>query len=134
MKNDKNTCGNSDAINSIIEEDPQSGQLDKFERNKNKIQNLLQKAKVNKKSIEDTILLYMKMAKDKNMQGMNFKQIILGIYYYVCYKSNMGRTIKEISDMFGVTERKIKRAFKSIKKDIVEPSVEENEMLNIEES
>ena len=145
MKNDKNTCGNSDAINSIIE-DPQKRangkikiirshfKLDKFERNKNKIQNLLQKAKVNKNSIEYTKFLYMKMAKDKNMQGMNFKQIILGIYYYVCCKSNMGRTIKEISDMFGVTERKIKRAFKSIEKDIVEPSIEENEMLNIEES
>ncbi len=198
MKNDKNTCGNSDAINSIIE-DPQSGQLvcnncgyvneeglladeyknrtfhdnngdnqiqrvsmipsgnsigvntlkrangkikiirshfklDKFERNKNKIQKLLQRAQVEQSFIEKTKTLYLQMAKDKNMQGMNFKQIILGIYYYVCCKSNMGRTIKEISDMFGVTERKIKRAFKSIKKDIVEPSVEENEMLNIEES
>ena len=196
MKNNKNTCGNCDAINSIIEE-PQSGQLvcnncgyvneeglvadeyekrtfhddngdnqiqrvsmiptgnsigvntlkrangkskiirshfklDKFERNKNKIQNLLQKAKVNKKSIEDTILLYMKMAKDKNMQGRNIKHIIIGIYYYVCRKSNMAKTIKEISDMFNVSERIIKRAFNSIKKDIVEPSVDENEMLNIE--
>ena len=199
MKNDKNTtCGNCDAINSIIE-DPKSGQLvcdncgcvyeeglvadeyekrtfhddngdnqiqrvsmptignnmgvntlirengktkfirsylkiDKFDRNKIKIQKLLQRAQVEQSFIEKTKTLYLQMAKDKNMQGMNFKQIILGIYYYVCCKSNMGRTIKEISDMFGVTERKIKRAFKSIEKDIVEPSIEENEMLNIEES
>ena len=72
------------------------------------------------------------MAKDKNMQGRNIKHIIIGIYYYVCRKSNMAKTIKEISDMFNVSERIIKRAFNSIKKDIVEPSVDENEMLNIE--
>ena len=197
MKNDKNTtCGNCDAINSIIE-DPKSGQLvcdncgcvyeeglvadeyekrtfhddngdnqiqrvsmptignnmgvntlirengktkfirnylkiDKFDRNKIKIQKLLQRAQVEQSFIEKTKTLYLQMAKDKNMQGMNFKQIILGIYYYVCCKSNMGRTIKEISDMFNVSERIIKRAFNSIKKDIVEPSVDENEMLNIE--
>ena len=143
MKNDKNTCGNSDAINSIIE-DPQKRangkikiirshfKLDKFERNISKIQNLLEKAKVNKNSIEKTKTLYLQMAKDKNMQGRNIKHIIIGIYYYVCRKSNMAKTIKEISDMFNVSERIIKRAFNSIKKDIVEPSVDENEMLNIE--
>lgn len=197
MKNDKNTtCGNCDAINSIIE-DPKSGQLvcdncgcvyeeglvadeyekrtfhddngdnqiqrvsmptignnmgvntlirmngktkfirnylkiDKFDRNKIKIQKLLQRAQVEQSFIEKTKTLYLQMAKDKNMQGRNIKHIIIGIYYYVCRKSNMAKTIKEISDMFNVSERIIKRAFNSIKKDIVEPSVDENEMLNIE--
>lgn len=197
MKNDKNTtCGNCDAINSIIE-DPKSGQLvcdncgcvyeeglvadeyekrtfhddngdnqiqrvsmptignnmgvntlirmngktkfnrnylkiDKFDRNKIKIQKLLQRAQVEQSFIEKTKILYLQMAKDKNMQGRNIKHIIIGIYYYVCRKSNMAKTIKEISDMFNVSERIIKRAFNSIKKDIVEPSVDENEMLNIE--
>ena len=197
MKNDKNTtCGNCDAINSIIE-DPKSGQLvcdncgcvyeeglvadeyekrtfhddngdnqiqrvsmptignnmgvntlirengktkfirsylkiDKFDRNKIKIQKLLQRAQVEQSFIEKTKTLYLQMAKDKNMQGRNIKHIIIGIYYYVCRKSNMAKTIKDISDMFNVSERIIKRAFNSIKKDIVEPSVDENEMLNIE--
>lgn len=197
MKNDKNTtCGNCDAINSIIE-DPKSGQLvcdncgcvyeeglvadeyekrtfhddngdnqiqrvsmptignnmgvntlirengktkfirnylkiDKFDRNKIKIQKLLQRAQVEQSFIEKTKTVYLQMAKDKNMQGRNIKHIIIGIYYYVCRKSNMAKTIKEISDMFNVSERIIKRAFNSIKKDIVEPSVDENEMLNIE--
>ena len=197
MKNDKNTtCGNCDAINSIIE-DPKSGQLvcdncgcvyeeglvadeyekrtfhddngdnqiqrvsmptignnmgvntlirengktkfirnyvkiDKFDRNKIKIQKLLQRAQVEQSFIEKTKILYLQMAKDKNMQGRNIKHIIIGIYYYVCRKSNMAKTIKDISDMFNVSERIIKRAFNSIKKDIVEPSVDENEMLNIE--
>ena len=197
MKNDKNTtCGNCDAINSIIE-DPKSGQLvcdncgcvyeeglvadeyekrtfhddngdnqiqrvsmptignnmgvntlirengktkfirsylkiDKFDRNKIKIQKLLQRAQVEQSFIEKTKTLYLQMAKDKNMQGRNIKHIIIGIYYYVCRKSSMAKTIKEISDMFNVSERIIKRAFNSIKKDIVEPSIDENEMLNIE--
>ena len=197
MKNDKNTtCGNCDAINSIIE-DPKSGQLvcdncgcvyeeglvadeyekrtfhddngdnqiqrvsmptignnmgvntlirengktkfirsylkiDKFDRNKIKIQKLLQRAQVEQSFIEKTKTLYLQMAKDKNMQGRNIKHIIIGIYYYVCRKSNMAKTIKEISDMFNVSERIIKRAFNNIKKDIVEPSIDENEMLNIE--
>ena len=132
------TIGNNMGVNTLIRENGKTKfirnylKIDKFDRNKIKIQKLLQRAQVEQSFIEKTKTLYLQMAKDKNMQGRNIKHIIIGIYYYVCRKSNMAKTIKEISDMFNVSERIIKRAFNSIKKDIVEPSVDENEMLNIE--
>ena len=76
-----------------------------------------------RKEIKD---IYDKLAKKKNMQGRNLNFIFIGIYYYVCRQLNMAKTIKEIALKFNVTERVIKRAFNSIKRDIVEPPKEDN--------
>ena len=76
-----------------------------------------------RKEIKD---IYDKLAKNMNMKGRNLNHIFIGIYYYVSRKLNMARTIKEIALQFNVTERVIKRAFNSIKRDIVEPPKEDN--------
>ena len=105
----------------------------KIQKNFHKIQNLLSSVNVPKNMIEETKTLYDKFAKDKNMQGKNINNIIIGIYYYVCRKEKCAKTIKEIVLMFnsifpGITERKVKKAFNSVKGDIVEPSQDDNEI------
>ena len=85
---------------------------------------------------EETKELYCKLAKNMNMQGRNLNHIFIGIYYYACCKLNMAKSIKEIALQFNVTERIIKRAFNSIKRDIVEPPKEDNnnEIIEIEKN
>ena len=85
---------------------------------------------------EETKELYCKLAKNMNMQGRNLNHIFIGIYYYACCKLNMAKSIKEIALKFKVTERVIKRAINSIKKDIVDPSKEDdnNEIIEIEKN
>ena len=85
---------------------------------------------------EETKELYCKLAKKMNMQGRNLNHIFIGIYYYACCKLNMAKTIKEIALQFNVTERVIKRAINSIKKDIDDPSKEDdnNEIIEIEKN
>lgn len=105
----------------------------KIQKKFQKIQNLLSSVNVSKNMIEETKTLYDKFAKDKNMQGKNINRIIIGIYYYVCRKEKCAKTIKEIVLMFnnifpGLTERNVKKAFNTIKRDIVEPTQDDNEI------
>ena len=83
------------------------------------IEKLLSSADVEKKLIEETKELYNKFAKIKNMQGKNIKNIILGIFYYVCNKEKCTKTIKDIALMFNVPETVIKKAFFIIKHYII---------------
>ena len=111
----------------------------KIQKNFNKIQKLLSSVNVPKIMIEETKALYDKFAKDKNMQGKNINNIIIGIYYYVCRKEKCAKTIKEIVLMFNsvfpdLTERKVKKAFNSVKNDIVESSKDDNEISEIEKN
>ena len=80
--------------------------------------------------------IYEKLAKKMNMQGRNLNLIFIGIYFYVCRQLNMAKSIKEIALQFNVTERVIKRAINSIKKDIVDPSKEDdnNEIIETEQN
>ena len=106
----------------------------KIRRNKIRIHRLLSSANVDKKSIEHTKVLYEKIAKTKNMQGININHIILGIFYYICRKEKCAKTIKEIALMFNVTERVIKKAFNNIKSDIVEPKATDDEIKEAEKN
>jgi transcription initiation factor TFIIB len=103
----------------------------KIQRNFCNIQNILSQKQIPKNMIEETKSLYSKFAENKNMQGRKIKNIIIAIFYYVCRKEKTPKTIKEISDMFGLTEREIKKAFNSIKSEIVEPIKDENEINDI---
>lgn len=107
--------------------------LTKIQKNFSRIQHILSQAQVSKIMIEETKEVYGKISKNKNMQGRKIKDIIIGIYYYLCRKNNVAKTIKEISNMFNITERSIKKAFNSIKSDIIEPK-DENELNNIEKN
>jgi transcription initiation factor TFIIIB Brf1 subunit/transcription initiation factor TFIIB len=85
---------------------------------------------------EKTKEIYNKLAEKMNMQGRNLNHIFIGIYYYACRQLNMAKTIKEIALQFNVTERIIKKAFNSIKKDIVEPTKKDdnNEIIETEKN
>lgn len=105
----------------------------KIQKNFYRIQHLLAQAQISQNLIEQTKEIYAKIAEKTNMQGRNINNIIIGIYYYVCRKNDLAKTFKEISMMFHVTERIIKKAFNSIKCDIVEPKTE-SQLNNIEKN
>ena len=106
----------------------------KIQKNFIRIDKLLSSANVDRKLIEETKILYAKIAKTKNMQGRNINHVILGIFYYVCRKGECAKTIKEIALMFNVTERVIKKAFNNIKSDIVEPKATDDEIKEAEKN
>ena len=108
--------------------------LNKMQRCSLKVEKLLSSNLVDKRLIEETKTLYQKVIESLKMQGRKIKPIILGIFYYVCRKAQSEKTIKQISLMFKVKERYIKRGFNTIKSIIVEPSNKEEEMKNLVES
>lgn len=108
--------------------------LNKKQRGFLKIEKILSSGNVHKNLIEETKSLYQKVIESLNMQGRKMKDIILGIFYYVCRKAQVAKTIKQISLMFNVEERKIKKGFNTIKSIIVEPNDKEEEMRNIIEN
>lgn len=108
--------------------------LSKIQKNFIRIKRLLSSADIPRNMIEETKILYEKIAKNKNMQGRNINHIILGIYYYVCRRLKCAKTIKEIALMFNVSERVIKKAFNSVKSDIVEPEINEDNINDVEKN
>ena len=106
----------------------------KIAKNHNRIYRLLSLSDVKENFIEQTKILYDKLAPKMNMQGRNLRHIIIALYYYACRKSNMAKGLKEVSKMFpSVTERQIKKAFNSIKSNIVEYD-DEDELIQIEKN
>ena len=108
----------------------------KIQKNFIRIDKFLSSCDVEELIREEAKEIYDKLAKNMNMQGRNLNHIFIGIYYYACCKLNMAKSIKEIALKFKVTERVIKRAINSIKKDIVDPSKEDdnNEIIEIEKN
>ena len=106
----------------------------KIAKNHYRIYKLLSLSDVKENFIEQTKILYDKLAPKMNMQGRNLRHIIIALYYYACRKSNMAKGLKEVSKMFpSVTERQIKKAFNSIKSHIVEYD-DEDELIQIEKN
>ena len=73
-----------------------------------------------------------------NMQGRNINHIIIGIYYYAIRKLKQAKTLREVTEIFkskfpDLTERKVKRAFNSVKIYIAETN-DENELIDIEKN
>jgi transcription initiation factor TFIIIB Brf1 subunit/transcription initiation factor TFIIB len=107
--------------------------LNKKQRGFKKVEKLLLLGNVNKSLIEETKHLYEKVIQSISMQGRKSVNIILGIFYYVCRKAQAAKTIKQISLMFNVEEREIKKGFNKIKSIIVEP-IDKDEMKEIVEN
>ena len=106
----------------------------KIAKNHYRIYRLLSLSDVKENFIEQTKILYDKLAPKMNMQGRNLRHIIIALYYYACRKSNMAKGLKEVSKMFpSVTERQIKKAFNSIKSHIVEYD-DEDELIQREKN
>ena len=108
--------------------------LNKKQRGFLKVERLLSSGNVDKNLCEETKKLYEKLIESISMKGRNVKNIILGIFYYVCRKAQTAKTIKQISTIFKVKEKIIKKAFNSIKEYLVEPADKEEEIKNIVEN
>ena len=111
---------------------------DKIQRNFMKIQKLLSSVDVSQNIIEEVKSYYDKVGKNMNMQGRNIDHIIVGLYYYASRRLKLAKTIKEITEMFkcvlpDLTERMVKKAFNSIKREIVEIN-DENEFVDAEKN
>ena len=105
----------------------------KIQKSFSRIQHFLSQAQVFQSMIEQTKEIYAKISEKEKMQGRRINDIIIGIYYYVCRKNDTAKTIKEISNMFNITERKIKKAINSIKYYFEEPKTE-NQLNSIEKN
>ena len=106
----------------------------KISKNFKRINDLLSSADVKSRLIEKTKIAYEQLAKIKNMQGRDLNQVIIALFYYVSRKEKSAKSFKDVAAMFPCTnERKVKRAFKVIKKDIVDYT-DEDEIINIEKN
>ena len=95
------------------------------------IQKLLSYLGVSQNIIEKTKDYYFTLSKNQKMQGRNLKNIILAIYYYSSKKAGYVKTFKQISIMFNVPERALKKAYTSIVGFLDDPFEKENESNNI---
>ena len=68
----------------------------KIAKNHYRIYKLLSLSDVKENFIEQTKILYDKLAPKMNMQGRNLRHIIIALYYYACRKSNMAKGLKEV--------------------------------------
>lgn len=91
---------------------------DKITKNNGRIYKFLSKYGIMPSIIAHIKKMYSGLAKKQNMQGKNFNHIIIAMYFQACRDLNQAKTLKEISKMFNVPERKIKKAFKGIKYDL----------------
>ena len=97
------------------------------------IQNLLSLVNIPQNMIEETKRLYNQLVRNRNIQGENINNIIIGIYYYVCRKEKFPKTFKEIVSMFkdifpNLTETLLKKTFNNIKADIIDPAINDDEI------
>ena len=102
----------------------------KISRNLNRIKKLLSSKDIPKNIIEQVKNFYIKISEKQYMQGRKINNIIIAIYYYVIKISEIGKTFKQISEMFNVREREIKKAFTSIQSVLVNSSEEFGNELN----
>lgn len=96
-------------------------------RNFYRIQRLLSSQNIPQNLIEKAKDYYYIVAKNQKMQGRKIEIIILAIYYHVSKKAGYGKTFKQISLMFNVPERAIKKAYISIVRFLYDPLGNENE-------
>jgi transcription initiation factor TFIIIB Brf1 subunit/transcription initiation factor TFIIB len=121
----------------IIREDGKTRCVNSYSKNSNigrnlyKIQKLLSSQNISQNLIEKTKDYYYTVAKNQKMQGRSLKNIILAIYYYSSKKTGYDKTFKQISIMFNVPERAIKKAYTSIAGFLDDPLEKENESNNI---
>ena len=80
-----------------------------IERNFEEIEKILGNQDIKKSLIEDT----------KDMKGRNLKTMICAMYFIASRKANLSKSFKEISKMFNIEEKRIKKAYNYIKTVVV---------------
>ena len=101
------------------------------ERNYEKIERILSEQDVRKIVIEESKNIYYQVAKKLKINGRNFKDKVLAMYYIASNNLTMPKSFKEIEQMFNIPEAKIKKEYNRIKKLVkIELTVEQqNEIL-----
>lgn len=88
----------------------------KISKNYKKIEKFLSSYNISYNLIEKIKKLYNMIALNKNMQGRNFKHVIIALYFHALRSEKIAKSLKEITKMFpSVTERQIRKAYNSIK-------------------
>ena len=90
-----------------------------IERNFEEIEKILGNQDIKKSIIEETKDIYNQVTKVLKMKGRNLKTMICAMYFIASRKSNLSKSFKEISKMFGVEEKRIKKAYNYIKTVVV---------------
>ena len=90
-----------------------------IERNFEEIEKILGNQDIKKSLIEDTKDIYNQVTKVLKMKGRNLKTMICAMYFIASRKANLSKSFKEISKMFGIEEKRIKKAYNYIKTVVV---------------
>lgn len=90
-----------------------------IERNFEEIEKILGNQDIKKSIIEETKDIYNQVTKVLKMKGRNLKTMICAMYFIASRKSNLSKSFKEIAKMFGVEEKRIKKAYNYIKAVVV---------------
>lgn len=103
-----------------------------MERNFDEIEKILNNQDIKKSIIEDTKDIYNQVTKVLKMKGRNLKTMICAMYFIASRNANLSKSFKEIAKMFGVEEKKIKKAYNYIKTVVVNSVTPEqfNETIN----
>ena len=90
-----------------------------IERNFEEIEKILGNQDIKKSLIEDTKDIYNQVTKVLKMKGRNLKTMICAMYFIASRKANLSKSFKEISKMFNIDEKRIKKAYNYIKTVVV---------------
>ena len=103
-----------------------------IERNFDEIDKILGNQDIKKSLIEETKDIYNQVTKHLKMKGRNLKTMICAMYFIASRKSGLSKSFKEISNMFGIEEKRIKKAYNYIKTVVVNSLTPEqlNETIN----
>ena len=90
-----------------------------IERNFEEIDKILGNKEITKALIEETKEIYNQVTKVLKMKGRNLKTMICAMYFIASRKKGLSKSFKEISKMFGIEEKRIKKAYNYIKTVVV---------------
>lgn len=100
---------------------------DKIVKNKKIINKVLANANIPQNVIEKVKSLYIGLAKNFNMQGKKFSNIIIALYFHACKILNQAKTMKEITKMFNISERELKKTYSKINRHIIDEDNDDEE-------
>ena len=100
---------------------------DKIVKNKKIINKVLSNANIPQNVIEKVKSLYIGLAKNFSMQIKKFNNIIIALYYHACKLLNQAKTIKEITKMFNISERELKKCYNKINRHIIDDDNDDEE-------
>ena len=90
-----------------------------IERNFEEIDKILGNKEITKALIEETKDIYNQVTKVLKMKGRNLKTMICAMYFIASRKKGSSKSFIEISKMFGIEEKRIKKAYNYIKTVVV---------------